>query len=236
MVFVVFRVFVRIIWSSNLKNKVTILALILMIGISFNLLAIGEQLPQKNPPQKEIPQRDVPPKPQVQKKQDVFIPPAIKRSSQKKSDEQVQANPLQENKDITLFPDDYSELDDYTNLDTKDNEVILKTLEHARQKYLQAIILVEKNDTATATNYFEKSIEILNRIAVYPGIEKNKSFIDLAQSVISYYERIVKSMTWTMILHFLSLGKSCIPKLIYINRLRCQTLQQLLFLKILLFL
>ncbi|MFC2130727.1 LysM peptidoglycan-binding domain-containing protein [Bacteroidota bacterium] len=97
-------------------------------------------------------------------------------------------------KDLPVFPDEYSELDDLTNINTKENEVVLKILEHARQKYIQALILVEKGDIANAANYFENAIEVLNRVVSYPGIEQNEHFSDLAQSIIDDYEDFVQSI------------------------------------------
>ncbi|MFH1049517.1 MAG: LysM peptidoglycan-binding domain-containing protein [bacterium] len=95
---------------------------------------------------------------------------------------------------LQVFPDEYSELDDYPSNAAKDNDVILKTLEHARQKYVQAIILVQKGDTTNASGYFEKAIEILNRLTGYPGIEKNQNFTDLATSIMDDYENFVGSI------------------------------------------
>jgi len=97
-------------------------------------------------------------------------------------------------KNIPVFPDEYSELDDYSKFDINENEVFIKTLEHARQKYLQALILVEKGDTINAANYFEKAIDILNRVVSYPGIERSRDFSDLAQSIIEDYENFVQSI------------------------------------------
>jgi len=95
---------------------------------------------------------------------------------------------------LQVFPDEYFELDDYSKLNVRNNDVILKTLEHARQKYIQAKIFIDKGDTAEAANYFDKAIEILNRITSYPGIEKNTEFTDLARAIMDAYETTIQSI------------------------------------------
>lgn len=97
-------------------------------------------------------------------------------------------------KEITIFPDEYSDLDDIPTLKSTKDENILKTLERARQRYLQALILIEKGDTTGAAKYFEIAINILNPLVSYPGIDKNDDFTDLAQSIIEDYESFVQSI------------------------------------------
>ncbi len=93
-----------------------------------------------------------------------------------------------------IFPDEYSELDNGSSpKKTKDNAV-MKVLERSRQKYLQALVLVQKGDTTNAARFFEHSIEILNKLASYPGIEQNEDFTELAQSIIDDYETYIKSI------------------------------------------
>lgn len=93
-----------------------------------------------------------------------------------------------------VFPDEYSELDNGSSpKKTKDNAV-MKVLERSRQKYLQALVLVQKGDTTNAARFFEHSIEILNKLASYPGIEQNEDFTELAQSIIDDYETYIKSI------------------------------------------
>ncbi len=103
-------------------------------------------------------------------------------------------SPEKKAKSIPLFPDEYTVLDDFSHLSEQDNKIIPKTLEHSRQKYIQALIMLEKGDTSEAKIYFENSIQILNRISNYPSIENNKDYIDLAQSIINDYESIVESI------------------------------------------
>jgi membrane-bound lytic murein transglycosylase D len=97
-------------------------------------------------------------------------------------------------KEYTIFPDEYSELDGIPVPSTTKDENILRTLEKSRQKYLQALILIEKGDTLNATKYFEDAITILNQLINYPGIEQNEDFTDLAQSIIDDYENFVQSV------------------------------------------
>lgn len=93
-----------------------------------------------------------------------------------------------------VFPDEYSELDNGSSpRHTKDN-AIMKVLERSRQKYLQALVLVQKGDTTNSARFFEHSIEILNKLASYPGIEQNEDFTELAQSIIDDYETYIKSI------------------------------------------
>lgn len=97
-------------------------------------------------------------------------------------------------KEVTIFPDEYSDLDDVPTPKSTKDENILKTLERARQRYLQALILIEKGDTTGAAKYFEIAINILNPLVSYPGIDKNDDFTDLTQSIIEDYESFVQSI------------------------------------------
>ena len=170
-------------WSSFL-NRFLILIIILCLSFSDVVLAAGQDTQQKRPPART--ERSYPTKTSQQKPKPVKAQTTLTKEEVKK-EEKGQTK-------IALFPDEYTVLDDFSNLDPEDNEVILKTLEHSRQKYLQALILLDKGDTTSATHYFEKSIEILNRITSYPGIENNKHFVDLARSVIDDYENIVSTI------------------------------------------
>ena len=94
-----------------------------------------------------------------------------------------------------VFPDAYSDLDDTKTPANKfKTDEFKNNLEFARQKYYQALILIQKRDTARAARYFDASIEKLNQMSVTPGIEESKEFTDLAQSVIDDYENYVKSI------------------------------------------
>lgn len=97
-------------------------------------------------------------------------------------------------KEITIFPDEYSDLDDIPTPKATKDENILKTLERAKQRYLQALVFIEKGDTTNAAKYFEIAINILNPLVSYPGIDKNDDFTDLAQSIIEDYESFIQSI------------------------------------------
>ncbi|MDA3843452.1 MAG: LysM peptidoglycan-binding domain-containing protein [Candidatus Kapabacteria bacterium] len=93
---------------------------------------------------------------------------------------------------IAVFPDEYSELDEIPDTVSVDNPVLRTTLERARQKYLQALILVQRDDRERANEYFENSIEIINQLVAYPDIDKNSNFTDLAQSIIEDYDNFLE--------------------------------------------
>ncbi len=90
-----------------------------------------------------------------------------------------------------LYPDEYSELDDVPTAVYTEDEYILETLENARQKYVQALIMIENGDTLLAAKYFERAIEIINELVSYPNIEDNRDFTELSYSVIEDYETMV---------------------------------------------
>ena len=94
-------------------------------------------------------------------------------------------------KGYKLFPDEFSELDDYEERAKRNDQVVLITMEKARQQYVQALIRIEKGDTTEAALYFEQAMDILNRLVSYPGIENNEEFTDLAQSIVDDYESFV---------------------------------------------
>lgn len=92
------------------------------------------------------------------------------------------------------YPDQYSELDNQKSAKSLDEESILPILENSRQKYLQALILIQKGDTTGAARYFENAIEVINKLVSYPNIENNKDYKELAQSIIEDYESYIKSV------------------------------------------
>lgn len=94
-----------------------------------------------------------------------------------------------------VFPDEYSDLDDKTaQINRFKSDEFKNDMEQARQRYYQALILIQKRDTARAARYFDAALEKLNDMAATPGIEENKDFADLAQSIIDDYENYVKSV------------------------------------------
>ena len=141
----------------------------------------------------ELNQTRIPPPSYFQKEK--YVPPPQKNL--KTTQVQVEKEIKQEEEatnNIQVFPDEYSELDDFSKIIPSDNDVVIKTLEHAKQKYIQAKILIDKGDTADAAGYFEKAIEILNRLTSYPGIEQNSNFTDLAKSIMTAFENSVQSI------------------------------------------
>ena len=59
-------------------------------------------------------------------------------------------------KGYNLYPDEYTELDDPSAPNGKDDTYIVNTLERSRQNYLRALTFIERNDTTKAARYFEK--------------------------------------------------------------------------------
>ncbi len=107
---------------------------------------------------------------------------------------QTSPKDVKSNKTANFFPDEYSELDESSQNKKEKDNAIMKVLERSRQKYLQGLILIQRGDTVNAARFFEHSIEILNKLASYPGIEQNEEFTELAQSIIDDYETYIKSI------------------------------------------
>ncbi|MBX3044469.1 MAG: LysM peptidoglycan-binding domain-containing protein [Candidatus Kapabacteria bacterium] len=98
-------------------------------------------------------------------------------------------------KQKVIFPDEYSDLDDTALPGNRfKSEDFKNSIELARQKYYQALILIQKRDTSRAARYFDQALEKLNELSGTPGIEESKDFTDLAQSIIDDYENYVKSI------------------------------------------
>lgn len=92
------------------------------------------------------------------------------------------------------FPDEYSELDGNQNANKMRNDAIARILDRSKQKYLQALKLIQKGDTLNAARFFEHAIDILNKGASNQGMENNEEFSELAQSIIDDYETYIKSI------------------------------------------
>lgn len=101
----------------------------------------------------------------------------------------------QQSKQKKQYKDQYSELDGNKTPKNMTDESILPILESSRQKYLQALILIQKHDTNSAAKYFESAIETLNKLVSYPNIERNEDFTDLAKSIIEDYETNIKNIS-----------------------------------------
>lgn len=97
-------------------------------------------------------------------------------------------------KQIKLFPDAYSELDDIPVSSKIEDSFVMKTLERARIKYLKALSFVEKGDTTQAASLFEESIDILNTIVNYPNILSYSDYIELVRSILEDYEKYVRNI------------------------------------------
>lgn len=97
-------------------------------------------------------------------------------------------------KQIKVFPDEYSELDDVPVTKQIEDPFVLKTLERARIKYLRALSFIEKKDTLQAEENFEQAIDILNSISFYPNINKFRDYTDLIQSILEDYERYIRNI------------------------------------------
>jgi membrane-bound lytic murein transglycosylase D len=98
------------------------------------------------------------------------------------------------NKQVRIFPDEYSELDDVTVSKQLDDPFVMKTLERARVKYLRALNFIEKKDTASAEENFEQAIDILNSISYYPNIHSYRDYTDLIQSILEDYEKYIQDI------------------------------------------
>ena len=107
----------------------------------------------------------------------------------------MQLQEEREQKNKVVFPDEYSDLDDSKSKANRfKSDEFKNDLEQARQKYYQALILIQKRDTARAARYFDGALDKLNLMSATPGIEESKEFTDLAQSIIDDYENYVKSI------------------------------------------
>lgn len=100
----------------------------------------------------------------------------------------------QNSRQINIFPDEYSELDDVPVSKIIDDPFITKALERARIKYLQALSYIEKKDTTRAEENFEQAIDILNSINYYPNINKYRDYTDLVQSILEDYEKYIRNI------------------------------------------
>jgi membrane-bound lytic murein transglycosylase D len=100
----------------------------------------------------------------------------------------------EDGKQIKVFPDDYSELDDVPVTQQIEDPFITKTLERARLKYLRGLSFIEKKDTLRAEENFEQAIDILNSISYYPGINKYRDYTDLILSILEDYEKYIRNI------------------------------------------
>ncbi len=106
----------------------------------------------------------------------------------------VFSQPKEKAKQIKLFPDAYSELDDVPVSRKIDDSFVMKILERARVKYLKALSSIEKGDTIQAAHLFEESIDILNSIINYPNILSYDDYTELVRSILEDYEKYVQNI------------------------------------------
>ncbi len=71
-------------------------------------------------------------------------------------------------------------------------DVIEPTIEKSRQKYLRAMILVDRNEKENAAKYFEDALKNLNILAEFPGIDTYDGFLELVQSILTDYNNYIK--------------------------------------------
>ncbi|HLF14262.1 MAG TPA: LysM peptidoglycan-binding domain-containing protein [Bacteroidota bacterium] len=76
----------------------------------------------------------------------------------------------------------------------QEDGLTLQLLERARQHYLSALDAMEGGDSSRSTSEFEFSIEILNQLGYYPGIDTNREFNGLSRSVVEDYEKYIVSL------------------------------------------
>lgn len=98
-----------------------------------------------------------------------------------------------------IYPDEYSQLDDQKSVRPRQRQPqneVSNAIEQSRQKYLHALILIQKRDTARAARYFEQALDRLNQISATPGIDNNTEFTDLAQSIIDDYQNYIKNIDY----------------------------------------
>ena len=89
-----------------------------------------------------------------------------------------------------FFPDEYSELDEN---EIKHNQLKSKevndAIETARQKYYQALIMIQRRDTVKALKYFESALDKLNKLISIYDLDKHKEFSELADAIMNDYTK-----------------------------------------------
>ena len=82
----------------------------------------------------------------------------------------------------------------YADSNSGDEEFISQRLEQARVQYLAALRAQEVEDTSNSEIDFENSIQILNELSDFPGIDTNQEFIDLSNSIVEDYEKYIAAI------------------------------------------
>ncbi|HRP01341.1 MAG TPA: LysM peptidoglycan-binding domain-containing protein [Candidatus Kapabacteria bacterium] len=111
--------------------------------------------------------------------------------------ERINTERQQKRKETTFFPDEYSGLDEKGNSQEAQlqSKELNDAIEQARQKYFQALILVQKRDKKRAIKYFEEALNKLNKLLSFPNIENNADFAELAQSILNDYKEVAANST-----------------------------------------
>lgn len=92
---------------------------------------------------------------------------------------------------IYIFPDQYSVLDKYPLIKENYEKTVKNSLETSRRKYLTALIYIQRQDTTKAADFFSQSLDELNKVASFPGIEYNDDFVDLSNAIVEDFEYYV---------------------------------------------
>ncbi|MFI5201236.1 MAG: LysM peptidoglycan-binding domain-containing protein [Candidatus Kapaibacterium sp.] len=94
---------------------------------------------------------------------------------------------------VTATPktDPFAVLDQQVKEGNIDPHLIDERVDAARQEWLRALVAQQKNQKTEVVKDFENSIDILNRLITYPGVDSNKDFQDVSKSVISDYSKYV---------------------------------------------
>ena len=82
----------------------------------------------------------------------------------------------------------------YADSTSEDEEFISQRLEQARIQYLAALRAQEVEDTSNSEIDFENSIQILNELSDFPGIDTNQEFVDLSNSIVEDYEKYIAAI------------------------------------------
>ncbi len=91
-------------------------------------------------------------------------------------------------KKYSIFPDEYSVLDDVSTPIYTTDQYVLEILQDARKTYIKALVYANKKDSLQAQKFFKKSLEHINELASYPDIVSNSDFTDLALQIMEDYE------------------------------------------------
>ncbi|HEX5316461.1 MAG TPA: hypothetical protein VFX22_07415, partial [Candidatus Kapabacteria bacterium] len=87
--------------------------------------------------------------------------------------------------------DPFAVLDQEVKAGNIDPHLIDERVDAARQEWLRALVAQQKNQKTEVVTHFENSIDILNRLITYPGVDSNKDFQDVSKNVIADYEKYV---------------------------------------------